>query len=40
MSVELFKVKKYSKIRKVLNEFLKLKAEPKVMEKVMESHRI
>ena len=33
VSAELFKVNKYSKtIRKVLNEFLKLTAEPKVLE--------
>ena len=32
VSVELFKVKKYSKTRKVLNEFSKLTAEPKVLE--------
>ena len=36
VSVELFKVKKYSKTRKVF-EFLKLTAKP---EKVMESHSI
>ena len=36
VSVELFKVKKYSKARKVF-EFLKLTAKP---EKVMESHGI
>ena len=36
VSVELFKVKKYSKTRKVF-EFLKLTAKP---EKVMESHGI
>ena len=45
VSVELFKVKKYCKTRKVF-EFLKLTAKPKVLEnlkrswKVMESHEI
>ena len=36
VSVELFKVKKYTEARKVF-EFLKLTANP---EKVMESHRL
>ena len=36
VSVELFKVKKYSKTRKVF-EFLKLTAEPKVLENLKRS---
>ena len=39
VSVELLKVQKYPKKRKV-QTFLKVPAKPKVMEKVIESHGI